>query len=112
MNNKPDAIGVLREAVETVAAEIETGRRPDHLSRRMLIGTAAAVVASFVLIAGLLFEFPADNPEVRVMELKIDGRPVEARVMDGKAPATIIVIPERPGQTPLVSASVMIGGGK
>lgn len=110
MNENGKGMESLREAIETVASGIEADNRLRRAPRHVLLGAAAAVVALAAMVAGYLYMAPVRKPEVKVLVLKIDGRAVTARLVDGKAPATIIVVPQQTDDRTFTPASIMIGG--
>ena len=110
MNENRNGIERLREAVDLVAREME--RRPiaHRVPRRGVPVALAAAALVALLLAWLALFRPASNPEVEVLVLKVRGRPVRARVVEGQAPSTIIVMPQPEGAATPV-ATTAIGGG-
>lgn len=110
MNENRDGIERLRETVDAVARELE--RRPiAHRAPRRGVPLAfAAAALVVVLLAWLALFRPASNPEVEVLVLKVRGRPVHARVVQGQAPSTIIVMPQPEGLVTPVATTAIAGG--
>jgi len=110
MNENREGIERLRRSVDAVARDLE--RRPAVFpARRSRTPLAvAAVFAVAVLMAWLALFRSTPAPEVEVLVLKVRGRPVRARVVEGRAPSTIIVIPQPEGAAAPVATAAMVGG--
>ena len=108
MSENRDGIDRLRGAIDEVARELET-RRPPVRSPvpRWVLAAAAAVIA---VTAWSIWFRPSAPPEVEILVLKIRGRPVQARMVDGEAPSTIIVVPQN-GITRTPTPVAVITGG-
>jgi hypothetical protein len=114
MNADRDGVDALRDTIEEVATDIEA-REPRTVSRRRaLAGALAAMLALIAILAGYRWMNPPRDPEVEVLVLKIHGRPVKARLVEGAAPATIIVVPRSHTAPAAVTATAAIhlGGTK
>jgi hypothetical protein len=110
MNEERDGLTLLKESIEEVAADIESHRRPRPRSAlRALLAAAALLI---VLFLGYQFLHNPRTAEVEVIELRIEGRPVGARIVEGAAPSTIIIVPEQRGPVVAASAACFMGGTK
>jgi hypothetical protein len=110
MNEERDGLSILKDKIEEVAVEVETGRAGDSSSRRFRSILLAAAAVLVVALLGLQIMRKPRTTEVEVMELKIDGRPVGARIVEGAAPSTIIIVPERRDPVAAASAAGILGG--
>jgi hypothetical protein len=111
MSDEREGIEQLREAIEEVAREIESQPRAARPPRPVLPWALAAAVAVVALLAWLSWPRPVRDPEVEVLVLKVRGRPVEARVVEGEAPSTIIILPARQSSTSTPLATTVVAGG-
>ena len=71
-----------------------------------------AIIAALLIVAFVatrLFR-PAAHAEVTVVELKVNGLPVPARVVDGAAPSTILVMPRPEPARPMAAVTFLTGG--
>ena len=108
-----DRIGIdaLRDAVETVATEIESRRTPARSSRPRPAWLAAA--AALVLVAlGWWILRPVRSPEVEVVGMKIRGQAVPTRIVEGAAPGTILVMPDPRPREAVIATAVPLGRGR
>jgi hypothetical protein len=112
--DRDDSRGIerLRAAIEDVAVEIESRRveLPVHRSRRPLRLAFAAAAVLIALLIGTWWIVPSRTSEVEVLELRVHGRDVRARIVDDTAPGTIIVMPQ-PRSTPPVGVASLAAGG-
>ena len=112
MNDDREGLGSLREAIEEVARELETRPEVVRARRRLLPWAVAACAAVIALAAWLSWLRPAPEREVEVLVLKVRGRPVPARIVEGVAPSTIIILPQRQtGAASPLATTVVVGGG-
>jgi hypothetical protein len=110
MNEKRDGLTLLKETIEDVALGIESSRRPrPRILPRALLAAAALLV---VVLLGYQFLRNPRTAEVEIIELRIEGRSVGARIVDGAAPSTIIVVPEERAPVVAASAAGILGGVK
>lgn len=109
MNGDREGLDALRNAIEDVAAEIETGGRQPIMRRHRLAAALAASILLLAAAAGILHVLTSGTPEVEVLELKIHGRPVSARLVEGAAPGTILVVPR--SHVPPAMATISVAGG-
>lgn len=110
MNENRDGIERLREAVDAVAWDLERGPAASRVRRPGLAPALAATAVVVALLAWLALFRSASSPEVEVLMLKVRGRPVHARVVEGGAPSTIIVMPQPEGAAKPVAAAAIAGG--
>jgi len=112
MSEERDGLSILKEKIEQVAADIESRPASDSSFRRASsIVLAAAALLAVILLGLQLMRRPATT-EVEILELRIDGRPVGARIVEGAAPSTIIIVPERQAPVSAASAAGILGGTK
>jgi len=109
MNEDREGIERLRAAVDAVARGLEQGPAASP-RRRPWPALALAAAAVVALLAWLTLFRPTSIPEVEVLVLKVRGRPVRAKVVEGRAPSTIIVMPQPEGAATPVAATVLAGG--
>lgn len=110
MTENRDGIDRLREAIDDVACELEANRPPARRPRPLLPWAVAAAATILALTAWLTWLRPTTPPEVEVLVLKVRGRPMQARMLEGQAPSTIIIIPRNGITTAPAAASVIAGG--
>jgi anti-sigma-K factor RskA len=113
MNDDGRGIETLRAAVEEVAVDIE--RRAVRRRRPTSWIPGLAVAAAVVAIALLIGSFWAPRPgssEVEVIELRLHGREVRARIVEDAESGTIIVMPQPDGATSPAAVTVVIGGAR
>lgn len=103
----------LRRAIEVVATDLEAhpvAARPPRRGPRLALAAGTAVVIAAAASGWWVLQGPP--AEVEVLELKVAGRAVPARIVVGAAPGTILVMPRVPNR-PKVGAAVpaaMLGG--
>jgi hypothetical protein len=114
MTQEQEGLDKLRRAIEVVATDLEAhpvAARPRRGIPRLAMAAAAAVVIVATVSGWWMLQGPP--PDVEVLELRIAGRAVPARIVDGAAPGTILVMPQEPN-APTVSAVAvpvaMLGG--
>jgi hypothetical protein len=110
MNEERDGLSVLKEKIEQVAIDAETRGAGDSSSRRFSPFLLAAAALLVIVLLGLQIMRRPATSEVEVLELKIEGRPVGARIVEGAAPSTIIIVPERQAPVSAASAAGILGG--
>jgi len=110
MNGDREGIDRLRDAVETVAREIEERAVRKTGRSRGLVWAAAAAVVVLALAAGLTLLGPNRDPDVEVRVLKVRGHAVRARLVRGETPSTILVVPESPSSRLPVASAAIPGG--
>lgn len=106
MNDDRRGIDLLRESIETVAADWESrpvrrrspARRPGRVVLAALAGLALFAVAFWALR-------PSSSPEVEILGFRIDGRPVPGIVLDDPAAGTWIIRPQVGGRPLAILAS-------
>ena len=99
MSTDRRGIEALRDAIEKVAVDLERdGALQTRLSgsRRTSSMAAAvlAVAATIAAVGAVWLALPRTRPEVEVLQLKIQGRPVRAVVVGDRAPGTVVVLPD------------------
>lgn len=118
MSRERSGIDALRDAIETVASDLETreaGRvAPSSRSVRSVAAWATTAAAIVIAAAGLWIARPAPTPEVEILEMKIRGRSVRAVVIENRAPGTLVIVPgehraERDLTTPIAGVAVLLG---
>jgi hypothetical protein len=110
MSEQQDGLSLLKETIEQVASDVESERRPrPRLAPRVLLAAAALLI---VVLLGYQFMRNPRTAEVEVIELRIEGRPVGARIVEGAAPSTIIIVPERRSPVVAAAAAGIPGGTK
>lgn len=108
MNDEREGLERLREAIEEVALDIEAQREPARRRPPFLRYALAATLILAALSAWLILTRPASPPEVEVLVLRVRGQTVRARLVDGGAPSTIVVLPQR--RTAATTAVAAPGG--
>ena len=111
MNEKRDGLTLLKEKIEQVAVDIESREQPSAFRRPSSVLLAAAALLVAVLLGYQIMRKP-QSAEVEVLDLRINGRPVRARIVEGAAPSTIIIMPDRNGHVVAASAAGILGGTK
>jgi len=94
MTENRDGIERLREAIDEVARDLESRPREARRPRLLLPWALAAAAAIVALTAWLTWFRPAAPPEVEVLVFKVRGRSMHARMVEGEAPSTIIIVPQ------------------
>jgi len=110
MTENRDGIDRLREAIDDVARDLESNRPTVRRPRPLLPWAVAAAAAALALTGWLTWLRPTTPPEVEVLMFKVRGRPVHARMVEGQAPSTIIIVPQN-GIVPAPAAASVIAGG-
>ena len=110
MIERRDGVEELREALDVVARDLENRRSPGRPRLRLLPWGMAAAAAVVLLAVWLAWPGASDPPEVEVLVLKVRGRAVQARMVEGQAPSTIIIVP-RNGSAPLAALPAPLAGG-
>lgn len=100
--NAPDDRGIarLREAVETVASDLERRTRFRAAAappRRLVLATLGLAGALAIAAVVLWSAFPPARSEVTILEIKIRGRAVNGVVVDDPASGSLVVMPRIPG---------------
>jgi hypothetical protein len=96
MKEERQGIDALRQTVDAVASDLERRekripvRKP--IRRGMVAGWSLAAAAVLAAVA-LWLAYPRQAPEVEILEMKIQGRPVRAVVVEGRASGTLVVMP-------------------
>jgi hypothetical protein len=111
MSEERDGLSLLKETIEEVAVDIESQEQPSSFSRKSSALLAAAALLFAVLLGYQILRTP-QTTEVEVLDLRIGGRPVRARIVEGAAPSTIIIMPDRNGHVVAASAAGILGGTK
>jgi hypothetical protein len=111
MSEERDGLAVLKETIEEVTVEIESRKQPSSFPRKSSALLAAAALLIAVLLGYQILRKP-QSAEVEVLDLRIEGRPVRARIVEGAAPSTIIIMPDRNGHVVAASAAGILGGTK
>lgn len=97
MNDDRSGTDALRDAVETVAADLERSGQPARSAsptNRTRWWVPAVAAAAVVLAAtGLWLRSPDAVPEVEILELRIHGVEVQPVIVDDRAPETVVVMP-------------------
>jgi hypothetical protein len=112
MADQRDGLELLRETIEEVAVEIESEPRHSSSRRRALTGLLAAAALLIALLTGIHIMRAPHGSEVEVLALKINGRPVRARIVEDASPSTIIIVPQRNGAPATTATAVLLGGAK
>jgi hypothetical protein len=110
MSENREGIDRLREAIDEVARDLDARRSVERQPRPLLPWALAAAAVVLALTAWLAWPRLATPPEVEVLVLKVRGRPVQARMVEGQAPATIIIVPQNGATHAPAAASVIAGG--
>ena len=111
MSEERDGLALLKESIEEVAVEIEARKQPSSFPGKSSALLAAAALLIAVLLGYQILRKP-QSAEVEVLDLRIEGRPVRARIVEGAAPSTIIIMPDRNGHVVATSAAGILGGTK
>jgi uncharacterized protein (DUF58 family) len=112
MADERDGLELLRETIEEVAVEVESGPRKSSSPRRALVGLLAAAALLIALLASLQIMRAPRSAEVEVLALKINGRPVRARIVEDASPSTIIIVPQRNEAPAATATAILLGGAK
>lgn len=97
MTEERIGVDALRDAVETVATDLErrgtsapVGRGPG--GRRWM---PSAIAAAAVVIAATVawWMAPHATPEVEILELRIRGVAVQPVIVNDRAPETVVIMP-------------------
>ncbi len=89
MNHERKGLALFERTLEEVAVDLESPRRAPRLLWAVAAGLA---VLALIVVPRFLPLEPA--PEVEILELRVGGRPVQARLEPDVAPGTILVLPE------------------
>lgn len=112
MSAEKDGLDILRDSIEVIATDLDGRAARSSIVFRPMAWAVAASVLLIVILAGLTMFDSAGDPGVDVRLLKVRGRHVEATLVEGAVPGTIIIMPcKEPAQDHGQSAATVLLGG-